>query len=429
MPTARPSPSRKQLRDFRKLPRSPVGSYMYKAKVDKEKPYHYLISAFLPTVLTEWIANYLGHRLAPRHKFLTYEDPDTDNGVYPLGDPSVMGGQPDPNGEIRVSLAGDWGTGTEEAHRVAQQMTAFAPHYTIHLGDVYYVGDDNDVKENCLGLIDDDPEIQPCKWPYGSVGTFALNGNHEMYALGNAYFDRFLPELGFGHRPDGRPAGQKASFFCLQNDYWTLIALDTGYNSISVPILEYLFPPSSKLRPENVEWVAEQVKPQASQRGLILLSHHQYFSQFEKQWFPGQAQQLKAYVNRPVLWFWGHEHRMAIYGKHSFKDGLEAYGRCVGHGGMPVDINSPTRHADCPAVISDNRTYSQAGADGIGFNGYVNLNFKQNQLRVEYKDVNGNLLITEDWETRQGLLFGKNCELVDKDLTLGAGKTPADALR
>ena len=426
MSTPTSSSSHKQLQNFRKLPRSPVGSYMYKAKVDKEKPYHYLISAFLPSVLLNWISNYLGHRLAPRHKFLTYQDPSVDNGVYPLGDRSLVGGQPDPSGEIRVSLAGDWGTGTAEANKVAEQMTASDPQYTIHLGDVYYVGDDNDIRENCLGLVDDDPDVQPVKWAYGSVGTFAMNGNHEMYALGNAYFDTFLPQLGFGYKSDGHPAGQKSSFFCLQNEYWTVIALDTGYNSISIPILEYLFPPSSKLRPENVRWVEEQVKPQESQRGLILLSHHQYFSQFEKHWFPDQAKQLKPFINRPVLWFWGHEHRMALYSKHSFDGGLEAYGRCIGHGGMPVDINSRTLHRDCPAIICDNRKYAQADSDEIGFNGYTNLTFKRNQLRVEYRDLNGTVLVREEWETRDGLLFGKNCELVDKNLTLGAGMLPED---
>ena len=44
-------------------------------------------------------------------------------------------------GEIRIALAGDWGTGTDEAAQVAALIEAWRPHYSIHLGDIYYVGD------------------------------------------------------------------------------------------------------------------------------------------------------------------------------------------------------------------------------------------------------------------------------------------------
>jgi len=54
-----------------------------------------------------------------------------------------------------------------------------------------------------------------------------MDGNHEMYARGMAYFDVFLPRLGLA---GGTP--QQASFFCLENDHWRFIALDTGYNSV-----------------------------------------------------------------------------------------------------------------------------------------------------------------------------------------------------
>ena len=57
----------------------------------------------------------------------------------------------------------------------------------------------------------------------GSEGAFALNGNHEMYALGYGYFDHILPKLGVR----GSPRGQRASYFCLENDHWRIIALDT----------------------------------------------------------------------------------------------------------------------------------------------------------------------------------------------------------
>jgi hypothetical protein len=62
-----------------------------------------------------------------------------ESGVFPL--------KTDPLGrqdltaaeEIRLSLAGDWGTGTHEAAAVAEGILRFKPHFTIHLGDVYYI--------------------------------------------------------------------------------------------------------------------------------------------------------------------------------------------------------------------------------------------------------------------------------------------------
>ena len=148
---------------------------------------------------------------------------DHDHGIYKL----------ESDNEIRIALAGDWATGTDEAHLVGELIKKFDPHYSIHLGDVYYVGYRTEVDENFLGIKNQESQFEPCLWPYGSRGSFALNGNHEMYARGFAYFDRMLPTLGL--ITNGKPLGQKASFFCLENEFWRIIALDTGYNSIGLP--------------------------------------------------------------------------------------------------------------------------------------------------------------------------------------------------
>src|SRR5215831_7712706 len=116
-------------------------------------------------------------------------------------------------------------------------------------------------------------------------------------------------------------------------------ACDTGYNSVGLPILEKLpwFQPSCKLHDAIEQWLRDEVKPAASNRAIIMLSHHQNYSAFEDI-FTTPAKQLAQYINRPVLWLWGHEHRLAIYGKARTEDGIESYGRCLGHGGMPVDL-------------------------------------------------------------------------------------------
>jgi len=138
-----------------------------------------------------------------------------------------------------------------EAADVASHMEAVRPHFTIHLGDVYYVGDPPEVIDNCLGGPGKSGGNRYTTWPVGSVGSFALNSNHEMYAR---YFNDFLPKLGM--RPGlGRPlAGQKTSYFCLQNKFWRILGLDTGYNSVEIPVLEEIFSPNCELRKELVAW-------------------------------------------------------------------------------------------------------------------------------------------------------------------------------
>ncbi|HYK89533.1 MAG TPA: metallophosphoesterase [Acidobacteriota bacterium] len=395
----------KDLQIFEQLPRSPLLSYLARAG-EQQRRFHYTLSALEPQALWQWITQYLGHRIGFRHKFLTYDGTSGDRGVYQLGDDSVIGGRPDSRREIRVSLAGDWGTGTDEAAEVAAGIEKFAPHYTIHLGDVYYVGEKNEVEENCLGQPPPNCRFTPCRWPIGSVGSFALNGNHEMYALGKAYFDVFLPTLGMRTNVGGGPSGQKASFFCLENEFWKVIGLDTGYNSIGIPVIEYLFSPSCKLRKEEVQWLQDQLKLKTdSTHGLIVLTHHQYCSAFDSE-YPSTAQQLSDLIGRPVLWLWGHEHRMAIYGKYSRGKGIQCYGRCIGHGGMPVDINPKVKRADRPLVAYDNRQYDSPENITVGYNGFANLTFQGDQVVIEYRDLYDTLLLSETWQVRNGNLSG-----------------------
>src|SRR5258708_12352297 len=81
----------------------------------------------------------------------------------------------------RVSIAGDWGTGTNEAECVAERIKEFDPHFTIHIGDIYYVGDPQSVNENCLGIKNPNNNYDPVRCPSGSKASFALNGNPTMY--------------------------------------------------------------------------------------------------------------------------------------------------------------------------------------------------------------------------------------------------------
>jgi len=218
-----------------------------------------------------------------------------------------------------------------------------------------------------------------------------------MYANGGGYFDVFLPNLGL-RTAAGEMLGQQTSFFCLQNKFWRIIATDTGYNSIGVPILSHIplinaipgVGGNCKLRDEFIQWLAGVIAPGKDQRGLIIMSHHQYFSSFQEDYRKPAQQLWQAGVTRPVLWFWGHEHRLAGYDLYG-PDNLKCHGRCIGHGGMPVDRGTP--RLDPHVIFYDNRL----AQNGFGVNGHVNLSFAGPSLTAVYVDLNGNDLLCEQW--------------------------------
>jgi Calcineurin-like phosphoesterase len=375
------------------------------------------LAAFLPGRLSKWIpqvAKYLFHK---KHKFRDYTAGTKDTGIYSIAD------------RVKISLAGDWGTGTDEARIVGAAMKSADPDFTVHLGDVYYVGDANEVRENFLG--EKTSPYTPVKWPTGAQGSFALNGNHEMYANGNGYWRMVLPRMGLKETEGEWGAGQWASFFCLENEHWRIIGLDTGYNSTGfewdkLPVLQRskwlrkttALKPACDLPEPLVAWLSSAVNPDGDKRGLILLSHHGSHSAFEG-WYQIPAQQLAKVIHRPAIWFWGHEHRLAIYDKFAVKNGIEVHGRCIGHGGMPVGRGAPDI-ADCRWLAWDNRRYPSDEDVDVGYNGYANLSFNGPALHIAYYDLHRTRLMTEDWhvDIESGILEGPRLKKILDDPSL-----------
>jgi hypothetical protein len=424
----------KDLGKYEDLGRGPVTSYFRRVVaplVPADAGTFARLAAFTSGVKNwvKWASHVMRYITSPKHPFLNY---GTESGVYAFVDKSV------------VSVAGDWGTGTDEAQHVMTAMLNHTPDFTVHLGDVYYVGDLPEIEENCFGQDvhrANGVTIKGVKWEPGTKGSFALNGNHEMYACGTAYFERFLPSLGLVNHA-GEASGQKASFFCLENKYWKVIGLDTGYNSVGVrTVLSFLsrlkavqwlrkttwFKPSCKLHDDLMKWLS-RVLPSDSRRGdpdsetispaLILLSHHEYYSSFDD-WYPIPARQLRNFIlpDRPVLWFWGHEHRFAVYDRFGTKDGIQAFGRCIGHGGMPVDRGSVPDITDCNCVLYDNRRYLSKEDIDVGYNGFITLVFDGPSLDVNYYDLFNTLLLTERWTSDgRGQLRGPEFRNVSTDL-------------
>lgn len=127
---------RKNLAPLQNMPRSALASHLKKIADPKQLQFHYSLAALMPNVALAWLVAYWKNRIGRKHSFQTWKH---SNGIFRMSN------------NAKVSVAGDWGAGTDEAYLVGKQISVGVPDYTIHLGDVYYVGDAGDNEENFLG--------------------------------------------------------------------------------------------------------------------------------------------------------------------------------------------------------------------------------------------------------------------------------------
>jgi predicted phosphodiesterase len=367
------------------------------------------IAIFLEEKIFKWFSHSIKHWLTKKTAFRNYKG-KTHEGIYTLRNSTGE------NNKAIIALTADWGTNTEEAANVANKMLGHAPDYTIHLGDTYYTGEADEIAENFTDTN--------APWKKGSVGSFAMVGNHEMYSNGAAFFDVLMPTMGaFDPAPGVNSfVQQNASFFCLQSERWNIIALDTGYNSIGFPFLINPYK-ECELEAEQVEWLKNLLRKDDKNRGIVFLSHHQYYSAYEDEYLKPAKQLRDIIKDREVLWIFGHEHRLALYGKYKCEDGITAYGRCIGHGGMPVEIlktydkEKKKKFAGLAAsrnlVITDKRLRFAVDDIPIGFNGYAILQVADPNISITYFSTGYEStdaaapLITETWTVdNQGIISG-----------------------
>ena len=268
----------------------------------------------------------------------------------------------------RVILVGDWGSGIPRAQRVATGMRAALEQATrenrevhvIHLGDVYYSGWEYEYRDRFLP-----------HWPVrpdeaGRIGSWCLNGNHDMYSGGHAYFDFLLADPRFS-----RQGG--ASFFRLYNTDWQLIGLDTAWDD-------------NGLKDPQSAWLADLFARHAQKP--VLLSHHQLFSAYG----PGAAvgtvlrQKLRPILQRPVhTWFWGHEHRFVIYEPTPEVQ----HARLIGHGGVPVYMTHRENEQYVSPAVFEDRRFIQSGLEHWAMFGFAVLDFDGPAMNVSYVDESG----------------------------------------
>ncbi len=272
--------------------------------------------------------------------------------------------------DARVVVVGDWGTGlpgaravgAAMAHCIAEGRSAGREVHALHLGDVYYSGWKEEYRSRFLPF-----------WPVRSasegVASWTLNGNHDMYSGGHGYFGYLLNDERF-------KAQSRSSHFCLQNEYWQLLGLDTAYSE-------------EDLAGNQQAWVEGKLR--ASERKTMLLTHHQPFSAFEQVDPPFLAKLRQAFAGRRVdAWLWGHEHMCCAY-----ETDLQPYlgfGSCIGHGGVPVLL----WEGSTPPGVRWRFTESEVheGADRWQLFGFAVLDFADDRIEVQYRDQNGRTVET-----------------------------------
>lgn len=359
------------------------------------------VFAFFATNLFGFAYHYLKSRFGPKAEYQFYPR-NGDDGIYPLHTYSKP---------VTLALVSDWATDTPESDLIGGLIRDHDPDYTLHLGDIYFVGTPEEIATNFT-----DPDAS---WHFGKHGSLALSGNHEMYSNGTAYFNKLLPAMKI--RKGSQIATQQAGFFCLEDEHWRIIGLDTGYTSTNRPFLEVLFKSDCHLRDEQVKWLTETVRLNNpdDKRGIIFLSHHPYFSSFRDD-HPVVGRQLKTIfgaADRPVLWFWGHEHRLSFYNKYGFSDGIQAWGRCVGHGGMPVETDAPDRGHLGQLLFYDQRVRERIRRRDVGYNGFAILSIDGPTIDINYIDQTNQTVIAERWTVNPAGHLNSEILAVNPDVT------------
>ncbi len=227
---------------------------------------------------------------------------------------------------IKIAIFGDWGSGEADALDVRNAIMALKPDYLIHLGDVYYTGTPDRLKEGLYWGMSNEADKLLKVWPTAqATGTsFTLNSNHEMYCGGRGYFDDALGSPTFAHQ-------QGKSYFLLQNDDWQIFGLDSAYDS---PATLYM---KGALNAEQTSYIQ---KHRDTSKKVILLTHHNAYDTTGRAIVTTGKQSLwddaKTALGGtpPDYWYWGHIHDGIIY--NPLTDGnATCRSRCIGHAAVP----------------------------------------------------------------------------------------------
>ena len=335
-------------------------------------------AAWVVTAVTAW-----GVRLATPKPPLPRHDGSPTGFRYPLR-------TRESDGTAVVALFSDWGTGYYHARYIAKHVgTVVGAGQAIHLGDIYYTGTASEFAR-CFDRAFD-------RWVLRQMPFYALNANHEMDSHGIPYF-AFLEEKrrrGRAGRIQEQP--QEGSYFCLSNDGYQVVALDTAYAG------------NGRCRDAAVlDWLRDHLHRGRERRQVnILLTQSEPYGRSGPRPLLTNDLARDAVADRLVdLWFWGDEHHCALY--HP-SDAAPFVGSCIGHGGYPysrrtvAELSSPT--AELAWGETAPRFPEALGLrPGRGNNGFCCLMLGRRAVELTYYDWRLDVRHTRRYPVRQGRL-------------------------
>jgi len=287
--------------------------------------------------------------------------------------------------QITIGIAGDWGTGDwrnppnlAPSTDVGKHLEFLAADITIHLGDVYYAG--TEAQElHSFSMI----------WPQGSLGSFMLNSNHEMYSGAKPYFQtigdpdpksKFIKQAG-------------CSYFALENSNWAILGLDSAYYSPEDGLyMDGLLYPENKPNEQNDFLKQKATEATTAGKRIILLTHHNGLDDSGTTQNKLFEQVTGAFGGGgPVYWYWGHEHIAAVY-KPSGPAGTLC--RCCGHGALPWGQASDLE-TSANVVWYEKRFANDPDIQKRVFNGFATLRLDGPTIRETFYDENGGVA----WQT------------------------------
>ena len=266
--------------------------------------------------------------------------------------------------DVSIAIAGDWGTGNWRENApstlVSEQMVKLKADYTIHLGDVYYAGTE---EEEINNLVE--------SWPVGRMGCFTLNSNHEMYNGAFSYFDQALAK---------KFVQQKGcSFFALENKHWLIVGLDTAYHAD--PFDLYL---KGKLDHTQIDWLKSLNK---DNKRIIVLSHHEGYGISGHKKGSTYNQVVEGLGCEPDFWYWGHLHNGIVYQpKGNF------YGRCIGHAAIPYG-NASMLNDESSVEWYETALAGDPDIPERVLNGFAWIKLSNDQLEEKIIAENGNIRV------------------------------------
>ncbi|MCP1783882.1 metallophosphoesterase family protein [Bradyrhizobium japonicum] len=262
--------------------------------------------------------------------------------------------------DARAFLIGDWGSGVRRAKKIADRIRVMMQdqpdrdQHVIHLGDVYYSGWPEEYDDHFLAYWPVKPGEEQ------KYSSWCLNGNHDMYSGGFGFFDHLLKDRRFKDQ-------QQSSYFSLLTNHWQLLGLDTAWTD-------------EDLAGGQAEWVTERQAAHPDKK-LVLMTHHQPISAFGSD-CPALSRLRKQ--NKVTAWFWGHEHRLALYAPLPDLP----YGRLVGHGGVPVWAKGTS---NSPMLEYVSTGGFRSGLEKFALFGFAVMDFKDDHIDVRYFDEHGEL--------------------------------------